>query len=200
MKIDVVRYDPQWKDTFQSIKSELDSILGHLNPIIEHFGSTSVPGLAAKPVIDILVGLKREGQLDYTIQPMLGSSYIYYEIFNDGAPNRRLFVGLRDKRDLEFFKPIYTVEDDIPHELINEKRICHVHIWKYGSEDWIRHIAFRDYLRAFPDVRDAYAALKLGLTTKEWSDGMEYNRAKDAFIKTEEAKALKWYNAQKNIK
>ena len=197
MKIDVVPYDPQWKDMFQSIKSELERILGHLNPVIEHFGSTSVPGLAAKPVIDILVGLKREDQLDETIEPMLESSYIYYEIFNDGASNRRLFVGLRDKKELKLFKPMYTAEDDIPHELINEKRICHVHIWEYGCEDWTRHIALRDYLRTFSDIKEAYATLKLGLTDKYWNDGMEYNRAKDTFIKVEEAKALEWYKSQK---
>ncbi|MFA4870114.1 MAG: GrpB family protein [Pedobacter sp.] len=63
-----------------------------------------------------------------------------------------------------------------------------------NSEHWMRHIAFRDYLRTHPEIRAEYQQLKEELSTQEWKDGNEYNEAKDSFIKTVEQKAVKWYN------
>ncbi|MOA08135.1 dephospho-CoA kinase/protein folding accessory domain-containing protein [compost metagenome] len=79
-------------------------------------------------------------------------------------------------------------------------RIAHVHVLPFGSEHWIRHIAFRDYLRVHPAIKDEYQKLKEQLSTMEWKDGNDYNDAKDSFIKREERKAIKWYYEQKNSK
>jgi len=193
MKINIVEYDPEWPNQFECIKERLNTILQKLNPRIEHFGSTSVPNLAAKPVIDILVGIEKTEDLDKTIKSMISNHYIYFEIFNSMMPLRRLFVGLKDKNDCAKFKTTYSQNELIPHEELNHCRLSHVHIWEFGSPDWIRHIAFRDYLRENARVRNQYEAIKKQLSLNNWKHGMEYNEGKDSFIKAEESKAIMWY-------
>ena len=194
MKIEIEEYNPEWPNKFKLIKKELNTILGKLNPRIEHIGSTSVPNLAAKPVIDIAVGIKNTGDLDETIEPMISNHYIYYEVYNSDMPLRRFFVGLKDKKDHIKFKNTYTENDTIPHEEINSHRLAHVHIREFGTPEWIRHIAFRDYLVEHPKIKNQYEAIKIQLSLKNWRDGMEYNDGKDSFIKIEESKAILWYH------
>ena len=170
MKINIEKYNTEWTSQFEQIKADLCSILVKLNPKIEHIGSTSVPNLAAKPVIDILVGIESSSDLDKTIEPLISNHYIYYEIYNSVMPNRRLFVGLKDKKDIRKFRNIYSKDDLIPHKKISQLRLTHIHIWEDGTE-----------------------SLKKQLSLKDWKDGNEYNDAKDSFIKTEEAKAILWY-------
>lgn len=73
-------------------------------------------------------------------------------------------------------------------------RIAHVHVWEVGTLEWLRHIAFRDYLIAHPKIRDEYADLKMRLGDMEWTHGMECNDAKNDFIKKTKARAINWYN------
>ena len=193
MKINIEKYNTEWTSQFEQIKADLCSILVKLNPKIEHIGSTSVPNLAAKPVIDILVGIESSSDLDKTIEPLISNHYIYYEIYNSVMPNRRLFVGLKDKKDIKFFQNTYSKKDLIPHDKINQLRLAHIHIWEHGTDDWNRHIAFRDYLKEHPEITSQYESLKKQLSLKDWKDGNEYNDAKDSFIKIEEAKAMLWY-------
>jgi len=193
LKINIEKYNAGWARQFEQIKAELCSVLKNLNPKIEHIGSTSVPNLAAKPIIDIQVGIDNSYDLDKTIEPMINNHYIYYEIYNYEMPNRRLFVGLKDKKLIRDFQSIYSKGDLIPHKIINQHRLSHIHIWEYGTKDWNRHIAFRDYLREHPEIAGQYESLKKQLSLKDWEDGNEYNDAKDSFIKTEESKAILWY-------
>ncbi len=195
MKIDVVAYDPNWENVFQALKSKLETILVDLNPIIEHIGSTSVPLLAAKPVIDIAIGIQNKIDLDKTIIPMIKSRHIYYEVFNASMPDRRLYVALKDSSDSVKFKSTYTKADTLPHQKICDYRISHIHIWEYGSTEWIRHIAFRDFLRKHSEIRDKYGVLKMKLAEQTWQDGMDYNNSKNDFIKEEEAKAILEYKS-----
>jgi len=197
MKIEVVNYNPEWPNTFDHIRKELQTILGELNPDIEHIGSTAVPDLAAKPIIDIAVGLNTVEDLDNVIRPMLQNQYIYYEVYNAAMPLRRFFLGLKDKKDRAKFKDIYSEGDTIPHEKISSHKLCHIHVWEFGSSEWIRHIAFRDYLIEHPTVKDQYATLKKQLSKENWRDGNEYNEGKDSFIKVEQSKAVLWYNKER---
>ena len=192
MKIKIEEYNREWTGQFEKIKADLYSIIKNLNPKIEHIASTSVPDLAAKPIIDIQVGIKNSNDLDKTIEPMINNHYIYYEIYNSVMPDRRLFVGLKDEKDIRNFQNIYSKGDLIPHEKINQLRLTHVHIWEHGTKDWNRHIAFRNYLREHAEVKGQYESLKKQLSLKDWKDGNEYNDAKDSFIKTTEAKAILW--------
>ena len=196
MIITIEPYNPNWAIQFQNIKRELELILKDFNPIIEHFGSTSIPNLAAKSVIDIMVGIEDEKHFPEIELAMFPHPYIYYKVYNSSMPNRRLFVRLKDEVDENRFLKIYQTLDNIPHEKLYDSRIAHVHIWKFGTPDWIRHIAFREYIKAYPSIKNQYETLKKELSKRNWADGNEYNDGKDKFIKTEEEKAIEWYKNQ----
>ena len=194
MRITIESHNPNWTTRFRTFKKEIELLLDGFKPVIEHIGSTSVPGLAAKPVIDIQVGVKDENLFNDIVKSMLiHPAYIYYEVFNISMPGRRLFVRLKDDVPTGKFERVFKKEKDIPHEQINPHRAAHVHIWKYDTEDWTRHIAFREYLKSHESIKQEYESLKKQLSTKNWEHGMAYNEGKDAFIKREERKALEWY-------
>lgn len=194
MKITFEPYNPSWKKQFESIKNELEKSIGFLNPQIEHIGSTSVEGLSAKPVIDIMIGVKDEKELDQIPPLMAGKDYVYYEKYNKDMPYRRFFIKLIDRPDQLGFPEIIRSEDQIPEKMHDHKlRIAHIHTIPVSSEHWLRLIAFRDYLRTHPDVKDEYQQLKEHLSVQEWHDGNDYNEGKDPFIKKEERKAVQWY-------
>jgi len=194
MRIVIQQFSHDWGRTFEKIRNELLVLLKEFNPVIEHFGSTSVPGLAAKPVIDILVGIEALNLLDPLARRMRENKrYIYYKAFNRLAPERRLFVRLKDDVKTEEFEGTYFEPEDIPHHKINHARIAHVHVWKYDSEDWVRHIAFREYLKSHDEVKLKYENLKKELSRRDWQHGMEYNEGKNEFITIEEKKAISWY-------
>ncbi len=156
MKITIAPFDQEWAQQFKELALELKLVLSDLYPVIEHFGSTSIPGLAAKPVIDIMVGVKVLSELDKVPPLMLSKGYIYYEIYNNVMPFRRLFIRLKNKTDLSLFQSIYKEADLLPHEAINEFRWAHIHVWQYGHPEWVRHIAFREYLKAHPKIKEEY--------------------------------------------
>lgn len=195
MKIKLENYDISWPKKFAEVKSELLELIGFLNPKIEHIGSTSVEGLSAKPIIDILVGLENENDLDKTVKPLIDNNYVYYEKYNKEMSYRRFFV----KHKAHFISPtvpeIITDSDPVPADMEeHNNRLAHIHILVFNSEHWIRHKAFRDYLRTYPKIKNEYQRLKEQLKSQEWHDGNEYNKAKDKFIKEEEQKAINWYN------
>ena len=105
-----------------------------------------------------------------------------------------LFVGLKDKSNSHKFQKINSHNQLIPHQEIQAYRLSHIHVWQFGTDEWKRHIAFRDYLKEYSDVRIRYEKLKKKLSKKDWIDGNEYNQAKDGFIKFEQKKAISWYN------
>lgn len=194
MKISIENYNPDWKNQFLIFSEKIGLILKEFNPRIEHIGSTSVPNLAAKPIIDIMVGLEKLSQLDNTIKPMTKNNFIYYESFNELMPNRRFFIGLKNGACLNQFKSMYTKKDTIPHKKIHKHKIVHIHIWGIKSLEWTRHIAFREYLITHPKIALKYEQLKRRLSHKDWIDGNEYNQEKNNFIKLVESKAIQWYN------
>lgn len=198
MKIKIVPFRKDWKNQFDKISKELHQILQELKPIIEHIGSTSIQNLSAKPIIDIQVGIKDKSQFDIVVELMKNTKdYIYYEAFNKSMPNRRLFVKLDEDSEKLKVKNTFKTLEEIPHDRLNTRRIAHIHVWKLDSDDWIRHIAFRDYLKYNNQVKQEYEKLKLRLSKQDWTDGMEYNLGKDKFIKRIESDAIKWFT-QKN--
>lgn len=194
MKITIAPYNPDWPNQFQTIKQELAGLLRDFQPAIEHFGSTSVPGLAAKPFIDILVGLASADDFDQVVKQLVPvPGYLYYECYNPYMPERRLFVKLKEGVPTDQFPKVFTDVATLPHEAIQDQKWAHIHIWEMDSPGWIRHIAFRDYLMAHPEVKLEYQQLKQELSQREWRDVNEYNEGKDRFIKMVEAKAVVWY-------
>ena len=182
---------------FEVLQNELSEILKPFKPVIEHIGSTSIPNLSAKPVVDVQVGVVSTVLFDAIVEKMeLAEDYIYYQVFNQFLPQRRLFVKIKSSSNPTNFPKIFTDLETIPHEAINKVRMAHVHVWEFNSPDWIRHIAFRDYLSAHPQVCKQYEDLKLQLSQQDWKHGMAYNEGKEQFIKEVEQKAINWF--QKN--
>lgn len=192
MEIQIEPYNPTWKQTFDTIQFELVKTLQSFNPTIEHIGSTAIEGLSAKPIIDIMIGIPDILNLDGTIQPLINQGYIYFEKFNSVMPKRRFYAKLKSIQPPFKTPSIYTESDIIPNE-INDYKLAHIHIFELNSLDFKRHIAFREFLKENPKIKEEYQNLKLELSTKKWKDGSEYNAAKNDFIKLHEAEAIKWY-------
>ncbi len=96
-------------------------------------------------------------------------------------------------KNQESFFSDYTTISKIPNEKLHQNKIANIHIWIFNSSEWIRHIAFREYIKFNIDVRNQYQKLKEVLSLQNWTNGDEYNNAKNAFIKRKERKAIKWY-------
>lgn len=171
MKIEICPYNKEWKTQFLQIRSKLLKLLKDVH--IEHIGSTSVKGLAAKPIIDILIGIDQLSRLDDTIHLVEKIGFKYVSKYEKDLPNRRFFI----------------FEE-------NDKRMCHIHIVKKDTYWFNRHIAFRDALRNNKEVCANYQLLKLQLARKDWKSGDAYSEAKTHFIRAIEKSSL---NGHKNI-
>jgi GrpB-like predicted nucleotidyltransferase (UPF0157 family) len=188
MKVIIEKYNPEWKALYYLLEKELLDFLKDLTPKIEHIGSTSIEGLWAKPVVDIMVGIDEE-KLDETIFLLSDGKYSYIKAFTNGMPERRFYIRMKD--EVIFPKLIDDVNDI--NEFVNSNKLAHIHIVGYKSTFWDRHIAFREYLKHSDGVRTEYQELKINLSRKEWSNSFEFNDAKSAFIKKHESIALEWY-------
>jgi GrpB-like predicted nucleotidyltransferase (UPF0157 family) len=198
MKIQVVPYDSRWPAHFETHRKEIADLLNKFHPVIDHIGSTAVPGLSAKPVIDIAVGLRDLSLLDQAVEPLVRAGYLYYEAFNETMPERRLFVILDANAPSDLRGRIFRSATDMPHDLVNRYRLAHVHVWVHGSPEWMRHLIFRDYLRRHPVVARQYALLKESLAKKEWEHGMAYNQGKNDFLQHHQALALQAFRDGKD--
>jgi len=155
--VEIVPYDPTWPMRFQEEMNALRRGLATwLVGPIEHIGSTAIPGLAAKPVIDIMAGVRTLEESRPAIATATELGYCY-------APYRA---------ELEhwFCKPSPAF------------RTHHLHLIPVGSTQWRRPIAFRDYLRAHADVAGEYEALKRRLAREHRLDRELYTQAKRPFI------------------
>ena len=164
--IDITPYDPGWPEAFLQEKEHLLSCLPQdLIRRVEHFGSTAVPGLAAKPIIDILVEVSDLDATRRRIAPILeaiGYEYFWRPTFgDDGPPFYAWFI----KRD-----PVTLV------------RTHHIHMVEaHFVEHWDR-LLFRDYLVEHPEVAKRYEELKRRVASEHPVDRVAYTRAKTDFI------------------
>lgn len=163
--VEVVGYRPSWPATFEEWRTRLATAMGATAERIEHVGSTAVPGLAAKPIIDIQVSV-----------PDVDDEGSYVPAIEaTGVP-------LRSRHDEDrYFRP--------PPD---EPRIAQIHVCATGG-DWERvHLLFRDYLRADEETRDAYGELKLRLVDEFGDDRVAYTEAKTPFIRDTMQRAATW--------
>ena len=167
--VTVVDYDPSWPQRFWEERDRLCGALGEAALAIWHIGSTSVPGLAAKPVVDVLVAARSLEEVD-AAEPRMRE--LGYECLGEfGIPGRRYFRKGGDERT---------------HQ---------VHVFDAGDrENVIRHLALCDYLRSHEDARDEYAALKRSLARRFPYDIEGYCDGKDRFVRALEARALASYD------
>jgi GrpB-like predicted nucleotidyltransferase (UPF0157 family) len=196
MKIRIEPYNPLWKDIFQKERIIVATALNEFSPVIEHIGSTSVEGLTAKPVIDMLVGLKAESDLPRGILPMQQTGFTYNTLHEHQMPYRRFFVRYTHPENHE--APLLLEKSNPNPSEAGFDNITHVHIMVYGTYHWTRHIAFRDYLRAHPQARQEYAALKLELAKQDFENSMEYSSVKNDFMQKIERESLKWLYGSKS--
>jgi GrpB-like predicted nucleotidyltransferase (UPF0157 family) len=152
----IVDHDAAWAAHFEKLREPLWQAVHDIALRIEHVGSTSVPGLAAKAVIDLVVVVPS------TVEVPLASARIcslgYEDVGDLGIPDRTAFR---------------YANHPLPH---------HLYVCPAGSPALANHLAFRDRLRARPDIATEYAGLKRALAQSFPNDGNAYSRAKTGFV------------------
>ena len=170
--VEVIDYQPAWSEAYQVEAQALKDGLGSLDPAIHHIGSTAVPGLAAKPVIDILLEVDDLNEIEQQLPAFLALGYRHRG--ENGIPGRRYF------------------------EKGGEDRTHQIHAFERGSTGALRHLAFRDYLRCHPAIADDYATLKKAVARDCNNDIERYCDGKDAFIQEHEQRALAWHSQREH--
>ena len=168
--LEVVPYDGDWLESFRDEAQNLRAIFAEEIIAIHHIGSTAITGMPAKPIVDMLPVVRDISVIDDFNSRMRAAGYIPRGEY--GLPGRRFFI----KGTLE-------------------KRTHHVHMYQQGHADIERHLAFRDYLYAFPEIAEGYKQLKLSLAKKYPHDLDSYWKGKDPFIRRVEQDALRWKRA-----
>lgn len=164
-------YSIHWPDEFDREASRLQGLLHNKLIAIHHIGSTSVPGLAAKPIIDVLPLVRDIQKIDECTVQFEKAGYRAWGEY--GIPGRRFFT--KDQ---------------------NNTRTHNVHILQNENPEIARHIAFCAYLRQHTSVRDEYATLKRKIYKLHPEDITAYNNAKDTWIKRVEQLAIQWLNEE----
>ncbi len=152
----VVDYDPRWPELFEQVKSHVWPMVSDFAVSVEHVGSTSVPGLAAKPIIDIDVVVPAEADIPVAIQRLATLAYVH--LGDLGVEGREAF--------------------DSPDGLPNH----HLYVCPRGSVGLMNHLAVRDYLRSHPEATQEYGALKKRLASEFPHDIDSYVEGKTGFL------------------
>ncbi|WP_244928000.1 GrpB family protein [Nocardioides sp. W7] len=148
----LAEYDPVWADLYSTHEARVRSAIGNIAEAVEHIGSTSVPGLAAKPIIDVLVTVPDITAEEDYLHPLLASGYV----LRVREPGHRL--------------------------VRTEQRDVHIHILEPDDPAADDYLLLRDHLRTVPEDRHLYEATKRDLMTREWSDMNAYAEAKTSVI------------------
>ncbi|MCM3586695.1 GrpB family protein [Mesobacillus maritimus] len=166
MKVRLSAYNENWVIQFQQEAQRMREIFGEEIVRIEHFGSTAVKGMKAKPVIDMMCLVKNIIKVDAMNDKLIS---LGYDVAGEwGIEGRRLF------------------------RKGGENRTHHIHFYQEGHPEIDRHLIFRDYLRAHPQKVDEYSAFKEGLA-QQYKETKEYSPAKKKFVSEMELKALLWF-------
>ena len=151
----LIESDARWEGLYEAEKARIVAAIGPHMLDIQHFGSTSIPGIKAKPILDILVGLPDFDTGKALVEPMIGLGYDY--VGTDMVPDDHLFG-------------------------LGEPRTHLVHGVVHGGHHWNRNLRFRDQLRAQPSLAEAYEALKVDLAARFAGNRAGYTAAKQSFI------------------
>ncbi|HEY0323990.1 MAG TPA: GrpB family protein [Pyrinomonadaceae bacterium] len=168
-QIVIVEYNPRWPALFEEEKARILGLIHAWVESVEHIGSTSVPGLGAKPIIDIMVGIRSLADAPECISRLETIGYEYVPKHEAVLPLRRFF-----------------------HKSATPcARTHHLHMVEPTGEFWERHILFRDALRANPETARQYYELKKALAARFGSDRDSYTDAKTSFIEAVVTRARK---------
>ncbi len=155
-EVTIASYNPAWPQRYEEERAKIVGVLGDRIAEIHHVGSTAVPGLPAKPIVDIMIAVR---QLDDAIDCIGPLSDLGYA-----------FIDYPQNTERRFFRK-------------GQPRTHHVHIVEVGSAELRDHLAFRDALRANADWRDQYAALKIALADRHRNDRAQYSESKTEFVR-----------------
>ncbi|MDB4984615.1 MAG: yqkA [Patescibacteria group bacterium] len=163
--VKLVEYDPQWPFLFEKEKTSLKELLGDKVLSIEHIGSTSIPGVPSKPILDIDIAISSLNDAEYFIDklPLIGYKYLDQTdkwVETPRYKKRRFFVKETEGKTTHHLK-IVEISD---------------------QESWGDQILFRDYLRTHQDARESYIELKRSLADQYEHDRKSYTASKVAFI------------------
>lgn len=154
-------YDAAWPVRYRIEAQLMRIVLADLCPQVEHIGSTSVIGLAAKPVIDILVGVPELAVFDRQPDRLAAYGYQYVKAYERSLPDRR------------FFKRV-----------LDGARTHHVHVVEAGGAYWQRYLNFRDALRGSAELCRQYERIKRGLAVRYCYDRDAYTAGKTGFVES----------------
>lgn len=166
----IVPYDPHWPNDYADERRRILDALGDTLVSLDHIGSTSVPGLGGKPIVDILGGVQNAVDADACLSPLRAIGYDDVTV-EPQEPNWHYCLGKR----LGLPRP----------RLLN----FHLHLVTHRSAHWEKQLLFRDYLRAHPMVAREYYDLKQRLASRHHSDREGYTTAKTGFINAVVAEA-----------
>ena len=170
--IEVVPHDPQWARAFEREAAFWRHLLGGEIVSAHHIGSTAIRDIYAKPIIDLLLvvrDIRRMDELDADLR-----AHGYLPRGEAGIAGRRFFIKGTESR-----------------------RTHHIHVFAEGSPEIARHLEFRDYLNAHPDVAQEYSRLKESLAAAHRHDIDGYMAGKDAFIQDVQTRARQWSQARR---
>lgn len=162
LKIETVRlvpHDESWKEIFLVEKTELEKVLGEKILGIEHVGSTAITGIKAKPVLDLMVGVKTLGKPEEYTSDLQKLGYIFHK-------DSRV-----DQQHILFVKGA------------EESRTHYLKVTAFGSDFWEEHVVFRDFLIQHPEYARQYEELKLKLLEEHKGTRIPYTKGKDSFIR-----------------
>jgi GrpB-like predicted nucleotidyltransferase (UPF0157 family) len=169
--VEVVDYDQDWPRAYAEERDRIAAAIGESILAIEHVGGTAVPGLPAKPVIDLMVGVEDIERAGPAVAGLINLGYEYVPEFESELPDRRYFRrGVPDSH--------------------------HVHMVSASSDFFAEHLLFRDYLRDHPQAAEEYGKLKRGLANRFRLDRDAYRAGKLPFIDTVVAAARREADAQ----
>lgn len=167
-EVEIVDYTPTWPEQYEQEAAKILEVLDRDRiAAIEHIGSTAIPGLAAKPIIDVMVGVAAIEAARSFVPLLEGIGYVFW---SDSPHRDRLFF----------------VKGMPPY---GPRRTHHVHVFEINSELWQRRLLFRDYLRSHPDAKQDYEVLKRQLAAEFRTDREAYTERKRGFIDAIVAKA-----------
>jgi GrpB-like predicted nucleotidyltransferase (UPF0157 family) len=174
--VKVVPYDGEWPKLYQSEVARLHNVIGREIVSAHHIGSTAIPKMSAKPIIDILLEVKSISKFDDYNDEMISLGY-----------NPRGELGIPGRRYFSRDEPV-------------DVRTHHVHAFQSGDKGIERHLAFRDYMIAHSDAAREYAQLKKNLARAFPSDIAGYCDGKESFVDDMEKKAILWYRSFQDTK
>jgi GrpB-like predicted nucleotidyltransferase (UPF0157 family) len=154
-------YESSWPMTFCAERDRLESLLPGAFIELQHIGSTAVPGMPSKPIIDILAGVNSMAQAESLVEPVCRSGYTTSVEFNETLSDRKWFMRWADGH-----------------------RTHHLHVVVHDGKVWHERLRFRDALRSQPELAASYASLKSQLAVRHTSDREAYTDAKAEFVRS----------------